>query len=135
MTVLNKTTVTKLNNDVIAALQAVAKKHGVQLVAKGGKFDANGFRPRISFAAITEEGVMTKERTALASFKAQMAGFKSTDFGRKFTDCGRTFVIEGFRTRAPRRPLLVRDVTDNKQYTYTAVTTTGTKVADLLEAA
>ena len=41
MTVLTKSTVTKLNDDMIAALEAVAKKHGVSLETKGGKFDEN----------------------------------------------------------------------------------------------
>lgn len=134
MTVLTKSTVTKLNDDMIAALEAVAKKHGVSLETKGGKFDENGFRPRISFATISKTGdVMTKERVALSGWKAQAAGFSGKDFGKKFVIPGQgTFLLEGFRTRASRRPLLVRSLGDNKQYTFATTTAAGVKVADIL---
>ena len=137
MTILTKATVTKLNDDIVTALKAVAKKHGLILETKGGKFDSNGFSPRISFTVISESGeVMTKERVALDSYKAKIAGFSSKDFGKKFTVDGvGSFILEGFRARASRRPLLIRSLKDDKRYTFATTTARGIKIADLLKAA
>ena len=125
----------QINKDLLEALNKVAAKHGLELKPSRGRFTESNFRKRVEFMAVDSDGeTLTKERRDLDHYKARKLGLSSANFGRQFTIPGEgTFELIGFRNRAPKRPLQIRNVETGRIHSCVSVIN-GMPIAKLLAA-
>lgn len=118
---IDRVTCRVLGDDMEAALQAVAEKHGVDITqGRATYMDANATF-KFEVAVLNAEGVAeTKEYTALKQAVRYTGGLELADLDVEYNDpflpVG-AFKITGFRTRARKNPFIVTVVETNKQYT------------------
>jgi len=124
----------QINKDLLEALNKVAAKHGLELKPSRGRFTESNFRKRVEFMAVDSDGeTLTKERRDLDHYKARKLGLSSADFGKLMTIDGKQFELIGFRTRAPKRPLQIRNVETGRIHSCVSVIN-GMPIAKLLAA-
>jgi len=101
----------KINVEVLAALEPVAKKHGFTLTVEGGTFANDFYTPRVRFGS--PEG-------AADSFAvyATMYGLAPTDYGREFTDRGTRYRIDGVNLGSRKLPIRAIRVGDNTPFKF-----------------
>lgn len=100
--------------DIAAALEAVAKKHGMTVELKGGSYDPTlgTYRPKVEFKSNDSDRVEFERY-------AQMFGMKKEAFGHVFTDVrGNSYKVVGIRPSASKRPVLATSMTDGKTYCF-----------------
>lgn len=108
---MNKQLAKAITDAIDAALKPVAQKFNLDMLVKGGTFDANGgtFKPRLEFREKDSD-----ERT----FKryATILGLSPDDFGRTFSHGAHTYRIIGLRVTGSRKPLLTERVGSTSQF-------------------
>lgn len=100
---MDKRIADKLGSEIQAALDVVAKRHGLNVNVKGGTFDSTLglFKPRIEFTeGDTEEKMYRKF--------APMFGINPDSFGASFRSTSGMMTISGFNPNAGRMPILAR---------------------------
>ena len=98
-----------LREDMVAALQAVALKHGVQFTPKGCSFSTTAATFRIEAAVINDGGVAeTKERQDFSRY-ASIYGLKPEWLDQSFRHGSDTYTIIGLATRKSKAPVLARN--------------------------
>ena len=89
-----------LSQEVLEALQEVARDHGLTVEVRGGTYDAGSFKPRVEFkTAGSDEQLYNMYRDV----------YDLPEFGTTFKSQGKTFKISGFAPRSPKRPVLATD--------------------------
>jgi len=118
MTHLDKHSIAQLQTEMEAALQGVAKKHGLVIAQAGGQYDPAGAATlRFSVAVrMTDGSVQSKERIAFNEFH-KLVGLTPEDYGRTFTFGGRTYTVDGLTPSL--KVHTKRD--DGRPYTFRAV--------------
>ena len=102
-----------LREDMVAALQAVALKHGVQFTPKGCSFSPTAATFRIEAAVINEGGVAeTKERQDFARY-ASIYGLKPEWLDKTFVYGAGNYSIVGLATRKSKAPVMAKKMGDN----------------------
>ena len=98
--------------EALAALQAVAAKHGLVVSGAGGKYDNVKANLKFEFAAGTR-----KERAA-DTFTDYCAifGFKASDKNREFKFKGVAYRLVGFNPNRPARSCMIERVADQKSF-------------------
>lgn len=109
----NKSNLKTLRVDITAALDEVAKKHGIDLSIGNISFSANEFTTKL-----TAKGSDNKTENAEMDFQrgAIRIGIKSEAYGKHFTLGGDTFKLVGINTRAKKYPLLGINGANGKTY-------------------
>lgn len=105
-----------LTAEVVAELKALCEKHGLELVQRGGKFDAKIFDLKLQFRAKNESGETVTPGAADWPVYCMMFGFKADDLGRTVLVKGRKFRITGLNMRARSQPILVQEISTGKGF-------------------
>ncbi len=116
---MNRTKCKKLAKEIEAALQPLAAKHGLQIVAKGGKFDDTTYTAKIECSELNGDVAQTPERAAFTT-QAQTFGLKPELLDTTFEHRGQVFKIVGLRPNAPRYPVVAMRMSDGKRYKFAA---------------
>lgn len=105
-----------LRDEIDAALQAVAKKHGITLKVGNASFDANQINFKLNAMTLGEGGeVVTPEKKAFIA-DAHFYGFKAEDLGRTFMSNGKTFTIAGLKHANRKMPIIA--TSEGKSYKF-----------------
>lgn len=106
----DKPTLRSLREDVDQALRAVAEKHGITLSLGSIKFDATSFTGQLKATVLNPAtGVVPTEEREFHAY-ARMFGFEPSDYRRVVRIDGVEYRMIGFKTRAPRRPVVLERV-------------------------
>lgn len=112
----------EIARDMLAALQDVAKKHGIQIKDKGGRFDPNGGNATFKFEAafLNAQGTAeTRERTAFTR-QAKFFNLKPEWLDMEFAFAGDDYKIIGLNTKAYKAPVLAIQSSNGKTYKFKA---------------
>lgn len=119
ITAFTKTNVRQLEAEVQAAMEAIAKKHGLTVTPRGGRFSGGSATLKTEFAVVAEDGtVKTPEYEAL-QLHARLWGVDAAKFDEFRDFNGEEFKVVGYRTRAPKKPFIIENQA-GKQYITTA---------------
>ena len=114
ITSFDRATCRKVGERVEEVLEELGKELGLNFSYKGGSYADNNLTMKIEAATLSEDGsVNTKEADAFKEM-AKLYGLKTEDLGREITLSGEKFTIEGLRTRARKKPILLTRVKDGK---------------------
>ena len=102
---MNKQITKRINEDALEALKAVAKKHGVMVSTKGGKFDTDGCELRFEFAHETGSGHSARADADWKFLVGTEAGLKGVSLGDKFRAQGTVYTITGCKLSRPVWPI------------------------------
>ena len=104
---MNKAGIRKLNDDAIKALAATAKKHGMVLSMKKGRFDEDGCTLTYELAHTTKSGVSQRSSE---DWKILVTGTKiaKTPFGAKFRMNGTTYTVIDVHLSRPVWPIVAK---------------------------
>lgn len=117
---MNRDLARAISQDVLAALDAVAKKHNVAFSNKGGRFSSSCLTMKIEAAVIGASGTAeTQERTA---FKLQAKFFQLDPawLDMTFAFGGEDYTIVGLNTKAYKSPVLATQASNGKTYKFKA---------------
>lgn len=92
----------------IAALKAVAERHGCTVADFGGKFDTYTFTPKITFTKTTTASGESVERVAFRDM-AHLMNLNPDAYGKSFSYGGRTYTIYGIKPSLSKPILCRRD--------------------------
>jgi hypothetical protein len=102
-TIIDRATIKLIADELEAAVQTVAEKHGIQITSGRQQYGHTRGTIKMELATINEDGeAQTPERTALDMLGA-LDGIKH---GMTFTNRGRTFTVTGYNSRARKRPYI-----------------------------
>jgi hypothetical protein len=111
-----------LSDDVMAALEAVAAKHGIQIKRGRGTFSGGNFTMKIEASVIGEGGrPETKEALCFQRYAAS-EGLSPNDLYTEFTIASGTYEIVGFKPRSRKYPILAVKVGDGRTFKFAAET-------------
>lgn len=113
---IDRATARLLHEEAEAALQAIARKHGLDLKGKTTRYAEDTCKVSWEFIA-TVDGVEPAKRR----WNTYCAQFYLTpeDFGRTFTRGGRSYEVTGIKPRAKKYPVQAKDTT-GKRYKFPA---------------
>ena len=116
-----------LRNDIVAALDAVAKKHNVTITGGNGTYCDDSATLKLDIADVIDGEAQTK---AELDFKrvAHIYGLSADDFGFTFEYRGSTYTVSGINTRANRYPVQACTA-DGTRYKFPASVIKNAKVA------
>jgi len=115
---LERSNIKDISQDMIAALQVVALKHGIQFTSKGCSFTSTSANFRIEAAVVGDGGVIeTRERTDFPLYAASY-GLKPEWLDKSFVHGADTFTIIGLSTRKHKQPVLAKNARNNKTYVF-----------------
>ncbi len=105
---------TEVKADAMAALEKVAKNLGLTVQYSGGKFSAQEFTLKITFAAPTPTGAPAKPLGFDA--RAAQLGLSPKLWGKEITWGGFVFTVHDLNLRASRYPVTAIRKDDGKRY-------------------
>lgn len=121
----DKRNVDILATDMEAALQDVAKRHGLVLSRAGGKFSSGTFTPKFSFSTVVLTPIPgTDDALGVpASFarQAYSIGLKPSDYGKTFSIGGKQYRITDINTRRSAYPVSATRVSDGKGFKFAGI--------------
>jgi hypothetical protein len=117
-TTMNRKQVNALRKKLNATMKGFAEAEGLAYVEGNASFDDTTVTFKVGLAEIDADGVVaTKEAKAYDSYKTWNK-LSHTNVGDTFKQNGKTFRIDGWRTRAPKRPVLTTCLEDGRQYVF-----------------
>lgn len=93
-----------INREITAAINEIAKKHGLKLTKASGTFSETELNVRLTLRS--EEASDQLQEFALY---CRRYGFKVEDYGTEIEEDGRTFKFVGFLPRKRSTPCLLMD--------------------------
>lgn len=101
--------------EIEKALAPVAKKFGLVVQMRGGKYDATGYYPKVEL----KEGDAGRK-----NFEAHAASFDllPSDFGKEFQHKGEPFTVADVKLGSDKFPILAKRVSDGKIYGFPSET-------------
>lgn len=117
MTTITRDTVKSLSLELKTVLDAFAKEHGLAVQINGGRFDENTFTPRVTFSAIRDGEVITRESVAFKR-SAHLYGLNPDDLGAQFNYKGRVYEITGLLPRGSKFTISVKRVPDGAPFKF-----------------
>lgn len=121
ITRIDRNTTAVLAQRVQEALAPLGAELGIVIKIGGGKFGPGYYEPKLRLSLVTEAGVVASPEAVAFQRYAHLIGFASTDLGREFLNRGQRFKLTGYRTRAPKRPLLAVEVATGKPFAFPVV--------------
>jgi hypothetical protein len=116
ITKFDRPTLRLLGDDIKQALDAVAKRHGLLLTMKGGRYDDFSYTPRMAFAVSGEGGADKSAENDWNQWRA-LYGMAEVPFGASFTNTHGTYSICGIKPRGQKYTVLGKR-TDGKVYKF-----------------
>jgi hypothetical protein len=117
--VFDRTSAKMLGAEIEAALQDVARKHGIAIRRGHGTFDNSNFALKVECSVIdqgTGEAI-TREKRDFTAY-ATLYGLEPSDLGRQFEFRGHIYTITGLKTGASRFPILAERGADGKTFKF-----------------
>lgn len=118
---MDRTRAAILAAEIETALRPLAAKHGLQIKARGGRFDATTYTAKIECSELQDGVAQTPERRDFASMAA-MFGLKPEHLDATFDRGGETFKIVGLSAGRRRYPVATERVRDGKAFKFPANT-------------
>lgn len=116
---LDRTAVRRINDDIQSALDAVAKRYGVQIKVGNSRFSNTNCTTKIDISTVNEGGtVMTKEATDFNRFAASFGITKK--LGDTFDFRYDTYEIVGLKPRSSKYPVLAKNLSNGKTFKFPA---------------
>lgn len=114
LTQFNRTNVAAIQSEILAAVAAVAAKHGIAVKPGAGKFSAKNATLKLELATLGENGqAQTREAEDFTKYAA-MFGLKPEHLGKQVRLSNTPYRIIGLRMSAPKRPILLQAVGSTK---------------------
>ena len=114
MDTINRKNIRTIEKDALAALEAVAAKHGLAINVVGGSFDATVYKCRLSFAVKGDNGI-----PADFARNAVRLGLPADCFVKTFTTFGgKSYRITGLNLRRRKYPVSAERVQDGKNFKF-----------------
>lgn len=123
-TALNKSGITAIRADMQAALEGVARKHGLSLELAGITYNAAFLRTRVRMVAQSSVQASTPGVSAVpATFAMDAArfGLQASDFGRTFRSAeGQAYRITGIVPKRYKYPITTTRLSDGQSIKWSA---------------
>lgn len=87
-------------------LQALAKKHGLQIRAAGGSFGLTNYTMKLELSVIGSDGEVQSREAEAFKQSATFYGLAPEDLGREFTYQGSKYKLVGLRPSARKMPFI-----------------------------
>jgi len=112
--VISKEFLKKIREEVNKALESVAEKHRIEIHCGNCSYGDNEatYKLKINVIDVLSGKVITKEYEDLL----RMADMKGFDINGIYNLYGKKVSLEGYKTRAPKYPLIVLDLDNGKKY-------------------
>lgn len=122
ITKFTKQNLQALRVDIQAALTAVGEKHGIQLTYGNASFNSTGltFSGKLAGAVIDSDGSVASQEAQDFKTYAALYDMKPEDLGFQFEHDGAMHEIIGLSRKAPKYPILVKNLSNQKTYKFTA---------------
>ena len=117
-TIINKPLLIKLSAEINAALADVAKANGITLVTGSASYTADGRSATFKLAVevLAEGGIERDIPAELFMQNATFVGLKPEHLGEFITLQGRKFKISGFKPKATKNCIVIKDATTGKTF-------------------
>lgn len=116
---LDRTAVRRINDDIQSALDAVAKRYGVQIKVGNSRFSNTNCTTKIDISTVNEGGtVMTKEATDFNRFATSFGITKK--LGDTFDFRYDRYEITGLKPRSSKYPVLAKSLSNGKTFKFPA---------------
>lgn len=115
----NKRGFNAFKEDVNAALQEVAKKHGVTIELGKILYEDVNFEMKMH---VTKSDEKTDGKRILFEQECRFYGFTADDYNKEFTLDGKRFQLIGFNPKAPKNCCSIYCMTDGHTYRTSAET-------------
>jgi hypothetical protein len=106
----NPVNLANLRRDVEGTLAIVAKRYGIKFTLGKIHYQPTSFHAKLEASVMEDDGVDAGERERFAKM-ASLFGFTPADYNRAIDLDGRRLYVVGFKTRANRMPVILRDDT------------------------
>ena len=114
---LDRTAVRRINDDIQSALDAVAKRYGVQIKVGNSRFSNTNCTTKIDISTVSEGGtVMTKEATDYNRYASSFGLTKK--LGETFEFRYDTYEIVGLKPRSSKYPVLAKNLSNGKTFKF-----------------
>lgn len=114
---LDRTAVRRINDDIQSALDAVAKRYGVQIKVGNSRFSNTNCTTKIDISTVSEGGtVMTKEATDYNRYASSFGLTKK--LGDTFEFRYDTYEIVGLKPRSSKYPVLAKNLSNGKTFKF-----------------
>lgn len=102
----------------LAALEQVAKDHGVTIQDGAGRFDAGSFTMKFVASTIGEDGKANDPARTAFGLLATRYGLEASDLDREFSSRGERYRITGLNTKARKMPIQAVRVRDGARFKF-----------------
>ena len=113
---IDKIKMEQMRNDINIALTEIAKKHGVHMELKNGRYSDNTFNFKLEGGVTNSDGsTVTKESEAF-KLNAEMFGLSPENLFSTTTINGEQYKIMGLKTKNHKYPIITRNIKTGKTY-------------------
>ena len=117
---LDKNKVKDIRDEIKAALEEIAERHGVKVVGTTCSYTETGMNVPFKIEDSTEiAGVEWSPEEAAFLRKAHEFGLKPTDLGSEVEIQGNTWILSGLKPQNTKYPVLARRSFDGKLFKFT----------------
>lgn len=117
---MDKILTAQIADEAEAALQAIAKAHGLTVRGKGGQYTADSCTLRFEFATLGKDGRIKDKAFSDLVFMLPVIGLSEGDLDRVWKSpllfSGAPFVLAGYNARAHKNKFIVQRMDTGKQY-------------------
>lgn len=114
-----------LADEMRQTVERIAVAHGLALGRVAWSFNVSNFVLKIEVATKATDGKVNSRMREDFTRYAGGYGFKPTDLDRRFVWEGKTYSIVGWRSSASKRPVVIKRVSDGREYVVTPQTVIG----------
>jgi len=115
---MDKNTAKIVQAEAVAALEAIAAKHGMTVRAHGGSLADVSMILKFEFKT-ADKAVLDSAAKAEFENYADMFGLRPDDYGREFVANGKVYVVSGFDMKRRKYPILVTEKATGKRSCFT----------------
>jgi hypothetical protein len=106
----NRTNLKLIRAEMQAAIDAVAKQHGLKGSLGNIRFEDHSFTTKLSVETTGAAAVKEDRKANAFKLYARSEGLDASDFGKVFEYAGKTLKIVGYNTRAKKYAINVEDM-------------------------
>lgn len=120
MKTITKEDLKKLRAELDAALPDIAEKLGMKLKVGNGSYDATTATFKIEAAMLDESGKAQTKEARYFELYCEQFGLHKDDLNKTFATPTGGFQVIGILPRSYKFPILVKEISTNKEYKYPA---------------
>jgi len=118
ITQFNRVIIKEVAEDMKGAISSVAKKYGLVINYKGGRFSNISATVRFELNTVGTNGEVHSEATETFKRMAISYGFKESDLGANFQFQNELYTITGLTPRRHKFPISAKRVKDGKAFKF-----------------